>query len=116
MFDDRFYSETYDLYRPTLSVSASRVQTIVTPGTATESGQKCHFVPKPGRFTVEAQGLAIDYDARMLIPNSQSLRPSAKGEQPDHVVIGSQTFVVLMCWQASGQSYCKVVLLQEKTA
>ena len=114
MFDDRLFSETYDLYRPTLAVSASGTQTIETPGAATASGQRCHFVPRPGRFTNDARGIMIDYDAKMLIPYSQSLRPSAKAEQPDHVVIGSQTFVVLMCWASSGREYCKTVLLQEK--
>ena len=114
MFDDRMFTDTYDLYRPTLSASASGVQKTSDPDTATASDQRCKFFPTPGSWVGNESGIRHEFDAILLIPNSQSLRPEKLGEQPDHVEIDSRRYVVVACWPLAGESYVKKALLKER--
>jgi len=112
MPDDRMFTGTYDLYRPTVSTSTSGDQSIALPETATATGERCLFFPSPAAFSQGAIGLDIDFDAVMLVPSANSIRPSDRNEQPDHVKIGSEEYVVKIVWDASGQGQFKRVLLE----
>ena len=116
MFTDKAFSDSYDLYRPTRKTSHSRVQTYELPSTATASDQPCLFFPKPGRFSMGERGPEIEYDARMLVPNAQTLYPENTSDNPDVVLIGDQYYVVLVAWDAAGQGHYKVVLLRQRRA
>lgn len=114
MFDARFYSDTYDLYRPTITTGASGNQTWAEPESATSEGNACKFFDGalPG-FMVDNLGIDQDYDATMLIPATQTLLPAKRGDQPDHVHTDSRKWVVLAVYDAAGQNLYKLVLLRE---
>lgn len=114
MFDDRFFSDTYDLYRPTITTADSGAQTVVEPGTATSTGNRCKYFPAPGSWSMGAAGPDLEYDAIVLMPYAQTLKPEKLGEQPDHVKISSRMFVVMICFDAGGQGLYKQVLLKER--
>ena len=114
-FDSRWYTDSYDLYRPTLATSDSGVQTITEPGTPTSADQPCRFFDgKPPAFVARDIGVEQDFDAVLLIPASQTLRPEAKGNQPDYVEADSRRFAVMACWDVAGRGMYKVALLQER--
>jgi len=112
MPDDRMFTGTYDLYRPTVSTSTSGDQSIALPESATYSDQKCLFFPSPAAFSQGAVGVDIDFDASMLVPFANDIRPSDRNEQPDHAKIGGEEYVVKIVWDASGQGQFKRVLLE----
>ena len=114
MFDSRFFSNTYDLYRPTITTADTGAQTVTEPSSATSSSNPCHYVPKPGVWRMGEAGPDLEYDARILIPADQTLRPEKRGQQPDHVLIDSRSFVVMICWDAANQGLYKHVLLKER--
>jgi len=114
MFDDRRFSDTYDLYRPTTSVDSGGVETIADPGTATSTDNPCLYVPRPGRMGASARGPDIDYDATMLVPGDADLCPEQRGQQPDVVLIDSRYYVVLAVWDAAGAGQYQRVPLRER--
>ena len=113
MWDSRRFADSYDLYRPTVSMSASREQTR-TFGDATYSSQPCLYVPTPGAARQTPIGPDLDYDARMLVPVSADVKPVQTGDTPDEVVISGRRFVVLIAWDAAGAGLYKTVLLRER--
>lgn len=114
MFDERFFTDTYDLYRPTVTTADSGAQSIVEPDLATARGRKCRYLPAPGGWRMGQGGPDVDYDAAMLIPASDSLRPEQKGDQPDYVEIDGRRFVVMVCWDAANLGLYRNVLLKER--
>jgi len=112
MPDDRMFTGTYDLYRPTVSTSASGDQSVALPNTPTAARERCLFFPSPAAFSQGPVGVDIDFDAVMLVPSANNIRPSDKDEQPDHVRIGCEEFVVKIVWNASGRGQFKRVLLE----
>ena len=115
MFDARFFSDTYDLYRPTVATADSGVQTVTEPDTATTSDVACRFFdgPLPG-FVADRAGIDQDYDASMVIPASQTLKPTVRGDQPDHVEVDGRNWIVLAVWDAAGRGLYKTALLKER--
>lgn len=114
MFDSRFYQDSYDLYRPTISTTAGGRQSVDAPGTATAANQSCHYSPKPGRTNFGERGVELVYDAAIHIPNGRDLRPTKVGEQPDYVKVGARWFTVLICWDAAGRGLHQTALLEER--
>ena len=114
MFDSRFFSDAYDLYRPTVVTSDSGEQTISNPATATATAQPCRWFPTPGRLRVTDTGIDMDYDAVLLYPNAQTLRPEQHGQQPDHVKVSGREYVILAAWPMAGATHGKKALLREK--
>lgn len=113
MFDARFYSDSYDLYRLTVSTSNGGVQTLVEPGTATATAQSCHYNPRPGRFVATERGIELAYDATILVPPDRDLRPTKVGEQADRIKISSRSYTVLIVWDAAGRGFYKRAFLEE---
>ena len=115
MFDERAYTDRYDLYRPTVATSASHTQTLTLPGSVTESSKPCLLFPKSsaGKW-VSNIGADVDFDAVLLYPYSQTLKPAQSGQQPDYVVISSRTYLVVMAWPAAGRTYYNRALLKER--
>ena len=112
MPDIRAFTDIYDLYRPTVSISTSGDQSIALPESATLTAQPCMFFPSPAAFGQGGIGLEIDFDAVMLVPASNDIRPTDRDEQPDHVKIGGEEFVVKIAWNAAGQERFQRVLLE----
>jgi len=114
VFDARWYSDTYDLYRPSVAVSAGGVQAVTVPETATASGQSCRiFVGRPPAWVIGREGIDQDYDAVMLVPASRTLQPEAANQQPDHVTVSGTAYVVLSCHDARNQGLFKRALLRQ---
>ncbi len=111
--EDRFYTDQYDLYRPTVATSSSREQSLTVPDTATTESLRCLYFPTPGRFQQRATGIDLEYDAVLLVPDSHDLRPSKLGEQPDQIEIDSRRYDVLICWPMAGKTLGKKALLKE---
>ena len=114
MFDSRWFTDTYDLYRPTITTADTGAQTFTEPDTATESDQPCRLFPGRNLVAFGATGPDVDYDAVLLVPAGADLRPEQKGQQPDHVEIDSRRYVVQAVWDAGGQGLYKKVLLSER--
>jgi len=112
--DARFFSDSYDLYRPTVTTGDSGEQTVADPDAATASDQPCRYFPTPGQVTPGETGLTLEYDAVILYPSAQTLRPEKFGQQPDHVEIDGRKFAVLIAWALAGQSYANKALLKER--
>ena len=114
--DIRKFTDSYDLYRPTLSTTWDGRQQLAEPDAATASAQPCLFFPKPGQMQMGETGPMLDYDAYMLVPPDADLEPDAQGSQPDHVTIGGQTFTVLVVWDVAGRGGFQKALMKERMA
>jgi len=115
MYDSRMFSDSYDLYRPTITTSDTGEQTVTEPGTATSAGLRCLFRPKGAQVTgITEIGMDGDYDALLLVPATQTIYPDGKNTQPDHVKVGERYFVVQKVWNAANQGLFKIVLLTER--
>ncbi len=113
MFTPGRFNATYDLYRPTLSTTTGGVQTFAEPATPTASAQGCLFFPTPGIVQGGDAGMDLPYDATMYVPSSAAILPQHKGDQPDHVHVGSKKYLVLLAHDAAGRSMFYVVRLRE---
>ena len=106
MFDDRFFDHVYARYEPTVSTSAAGDDAL-SEGAAAASNLACHLIRDPGRWRADERGIDLPYDARLLLPNDQTLQPEAVGDQPHHVEVQAdgviEKFVVLVCWTVRGQ-------------
>ena len=112
--DERRFTDTFDLYRPTVAQSTGGTETVVTPDTATSSGNPCLFLPgKQRSFNPGGVGIVQEHDAMILAPAGADLRAQAKGEQPDHVVISGREFVVLSAEDAAGRGHHLAAKLKE---
>lgn len=114
MFDSRFFADTYDLYRPTVTTAATGEQSISEPATPTASAQPCHYVPHPSAWRPMPAGLDLEYDAVMFVPAAYVLRPAQRGQQPDVVEISGRRYVVMACWNAGGAGLYNRVPLKER--
>lgn len=114
MIDERRYTDSYDLYRPTVVTSASRSQTVTVPDTPTASAQSCLFFPKPGVLRPTPSGAELPYDARLHVPADRDILPAKQGDTADVVVVGAQTFTVLVAYAAAGRGQYKIVALKEQ--
>ena len=114
MFDDRWFSDTYDLYRPTVATTTGGVQSVTVLGAATAEDQPCRLFPGPPTEARRGDtGLGVDIDAVLLVPAAADIRPDAPGQQPDQVVIGAATYVVLRVHDPAALSYYKRVWLAQ---
>lgn len=112
MFDERMFSQTYDLYRPAVSSDSAHEQTVERPSTPTQTGLPCLFFPRTAQpFRTTPAGIEFDHDAVMLVPMSASLRPEDRGQQPDYVRYGDDFYVVREVHDAGARGIYKVVLL-----
>jgi hypothetical protein len=118
MFPDR-----YDLYRPAVITSVTGEQTLLEPPSylPTQTGLPCIFRPSTsgfgvggGGFGMNMLGPSVEFDAKLLVPIDADLRPTKKGEQPDHVCIKSKMFIVLQIVDAAGRGMYKQALLGER--
>jgi len=114
MLDDRFFSERYDLYRPTIVTSDAGQQTRSLPPTPTAAAQRCLFFPTPGATQPDREGLALEFDATLLVPAGADLRPAQVGGLPDQIEVSGRRFVVLVCWPAAGMGIYRKALLKEQ--
>ncbi len=114
MFDDRAFTDTYDLYRPTVETDSAYEQTVTRPDTATSTDNPCLFFPQ-GRptFGVGAQGIDIEFDAVMLFPASDTLKPADRDDQPDYVKVNDTFYAVRSVWNAGNRGLYNVALLRE---
>jgi len=113
MPDQRQFTGSYDLYRPTVATSGTGEQSLSVPGTPEASDQPCLFFPDPGKMSLGEAGVEIDYDAVLITPAGQDIRPADKTSQPDQIVVGARRFVVRAYWDASGRSVVGKALLSE---
>jgi len=114
MFDTRRFTDSYDLYQPSVTTSASGSQTI-TQGAATLTNQPCLFYPRGTQpVSIGNIGPDADFDALLLVPHAASIQPGGKGEQPYHVTTGGKGYLVTRVWNASNRGLFKVVLLTER--
>ena len=124
MFDERFFADKYDLYRPTISTSAGGVQSVTEPNNATLSGKPCKFFSRVGAtqpvgVAQRGYGPDFEFDAVMLTPIDADIRPAKKGEQPDHVALilqgetVAQTFVVIAVARNLNR-YQRIYLLERR--
>ncbi|HUU34525.1 MAG TPA: hypothetical protein VMW48_10700, partial [Vicinamibacterales bacterium] len=116
MYDARYYSDTFDLYRPTVSTSASHRQQVTEPVTATSTGNRCRYVGTPGTWRMGAvhfgeTGPDLAYDAKLLCPAGTDLLPIKRGDQPDVVEIDSRRFVVTLYFEPHAADMYGVALL-----
>lgn len=116
MYDAGFYTDRYELWRPTETASTTGERTLKNPATATQSGQPCILLSGSGTLRRVREGLDVQYDAKMLVPASTDLKPKLKGEEPDvvHVtqafgVTCSRWFRVLFVAEEHGE-YLTVVM------
>ena len=118
MYDTRQDPDRFDLYRPTVSTSATGERARTYPDTPTLSAQACLFSHGRGSFAVHEQGLSIDHDAEMRLPAGVDLRADERGEEPDKVVITrhagasvAMNFVVV--WVRNHHGRYKTAFLKE---
>lgn len=115
MFCDSAYRDTYDLYRPVLSMNQARDHIVTIPDTATESGRICRFIESAGSgISPDQMGTIADYDALMFIPTSQDLRPEKRGRDADVVKISGRWWTVLKVWETAGNHMQKVALQERR--
>ncbi len=114
MFDDAYFDDVYDLFRPTESVSASGVASAAEPGTATSTAQPCKLIRKPGHFGANPAGADYDYHATLLTPASAGLRPEKRGELADVVLIDGESFTVVASWDAAAAGLYNRARLKEQ--
>jgi len=112
--DERRFTDTFDLFRPTVARSAGGTETVVIPDTATSTGNPCLFLPgKQPSFTPGVVGIVQEHDAMILAPATTDLRAQAKGQQPDHVVISGREYTVLSAEDAAGRGHHLAAKLKE---
>ena len=114
MFVAGAFPDTYDLYRPTVSVSGSGVEKSTISGTATSEGLACRFLPKPKEAQPSDTGAEPTADAAMLIPVAHTLYPEKKDETPDWLHVDSKWYLVTLVYAPSNNSMFKRVLLRER--
>lgn len=114
MIDERSFSDSYDLYRPTSATSETGVQSRTVPTTATSSGNLCLFFPGAQALHVTSIAIRGEFDAVMLVPYSTDLKPFSAGDLPDEVEVLGERYTVLRVWDASGRMLFKVATLQQR--
>ena len=114
MFINGAFTSTYDLYRPTQSVSGSGVEKQSIPDDATSSDLPCKFVPDVVDLQAQDQGAEVIADAMMFIPYSQALYPTKKGEAPDWVFVDEKWYLVLSVKSPAGNTMFKFARLRER--
>jgi len=122
MFSVAFFPDSYDLFRPTVTLSASREQTITPPETATIAGQPCKLRPTPNERFNQGRGPEMDHDAVLLYPKSNTeLQPNRfeEGVIPDELIITlkyedvSFRYRVVRSWNAAGRNYYRRATLRQ---
>lgn len=118
MHDSRMYPDRYDRHAAATPESNSGEVLLHYAGAPTASGEPCRFMPKAGTWRMDAEGSTLNYDAELRIPESQTLLPEKRGDNPDKVVVTqfagatiSRAFKVLMVRSNFGQH--KRAFLQE---
>ena len=114
MYDARYFSDTFDLYRPTVSTSDSHRQQVTEPGTATSTGNRCRYVPTPGTWRMGETGPDLAYDAKLLCPAGTDLQPHKRGDQPDTVEVDGRRYVVTIYFEPHAADLYGVALLDEQ--
>jgi len=113
MYDSRNFPQSYDLYRPTLSVSETGVQSRAVPDVATVLAQPCKLFPAPSRAASGPDGVDMDYDAVLLAPAGADLQPAQNGQQPDVIAVSGRRYSVLAVWPLCGLAHGVKALLVE---
>jgi hypothetical protein len=111
MVDARKFKDTYDLYRPTISRSATGEESATVPDTATTADEPCIFIAKAGEFSLGASGPVYRYDAVMYVPSDADLKPETATDTPDRVRISSALYLVRAVNDAAGRGAFKAVAL-----
>ena len=87
MFDAGFFPDRFDLYRPTITTSATGEKSRTFPGTPTNSSVACLFSPNAGRFMQRMEGIELNFDAELRCQVSVDIRAEKRGQKPDKIVV-----------------------------